>query len=337
MIENSSFLAHGPGRAADRAGGERRCGCDGFPQEGYHRQPELLDRAARRRACKPLHDVAKIKRVVVATYQSVSGRRQGCDGRTVLADQGGLHSPAKWSRRRSFRSVSRSTSSRNRRVHGRRLSPRKNGRWWSRPRRFSIPRSRCTATCVRVPVFIGHSEAVNIEFEKPISVDEAREHPTQCAGLSRDRQARAGRLRHAVRRRRARTRPTSAASATDPTVDNGLVMRVRRPDNLRKGAALNAIQIAECLINRKLIRSEERKWLKSRAFSRVSPHRCRDVLRQGRARVLCQRYGVRVSSSTTARHAAMDSSTHSTGVIILRARMDEQIPRRARPGNGKRN
>ncbi len=75
------------------------------------------------------------------------------------------------------------------------------------------PKIKLTATCVRVPVFIGHSEAVNIEFEKPITADEARDDPAQGAGLPRDRQARAGRLRHAATKRPARTRPTSAASA----------------------------------------------------------------------------------------------------------------------------
>jgi aspartate-semialdehyde dehydrogenase len=118
------------------------------------------------------------------------------------------------------------------------------------------PKIKLTATCVRVPVFIGHSEAVNIEFEKPISVEQARtilrsapgclvidKHepggyvtPYECAGedatyISRIR--------------------------TDATVDNGLEMWVVS-DNLRKGAALNAVQIAECLINRKLIQAKRK-------------------------------------------------------------------------------
>ena len=118
------------------------------------------------------------------------------------------------------------------------------------------PKIKLTATCVRVPVFIGHSEAVNIEFEEPITADEAREilrsapgcividkrepggyvTPYECAGedatyISRIRE--------------------------DGTVENGLSMWVVS-DNLRKGAALNAIQIAECLINRKLIQAKRK-------------------------------------------------------------------------------
>jgi aspartate-semialdehyde dehydrogenase len=118
------------------------------------------------------------------------------------------------------------------------------------------PKIKLTATCVRVPVFIGHSEAINIEFEEPLSADEAREilrdapgclvvdkrepggyvTPVECAGedatyISRIRE--------------------------DPTVENGLAMWVVS-DNLRKGAALNAIQIAEALINRKLIQAKKK-------------------------------------------------------------------------------
>ena len=118
------------------------------------------------------------------------------------------------------------------------------------------PKIKLTATCVRVPVFIGHSEAVNIEFENPISAEEAREilrnapgcividkhepggyvTPLECAG---EDETYISRIR------------------TDPTVDNGLVLWCVS-DNLRKGAALNAIQIAEVLINRKLIKAKQK-------------------------------------------------------------------------------
>jgi aspartate-semialdehyde dehydrogenase len=118
------------------------------------------------------------------------------------------------------------------------------------------PAIKLVATCVRVPVFIGHSESVNIEFENPITADEARnilrnapgclvidKHedggyvtPYECAGedatyISRIRE--------------------------DATVENGLVLWCVS-DNLRKGAALNAIQIAECLINRKLLQPKKK-------------------------------------------------------------------------------
>ncbi|MGZ5853575.1 MAG: aspartate-semialdehyde dehydrogenase, partial [Xanthobacteraceae bacterium] len=118
------------------------------------------------------------------------------------------------------------------------------------------PKIKLTATCVRVPVFIGHSEAVNIEFEQPLSADEARDVLRNAPGcLVIDKQEPGGYVT-----------PYEAAGEdatyisrirTDPTVDNGIAMWVVS-DNLRKGAALNAIQIAECLINRKLIQAKKR-------------------------------------------------------------------------------
>jgi aspartate-semialdehyde dehydrogenase len=118
------------------------------------------------------------------------------------------------------------------------------------------PRIKLTATCVRVPVFVGHSEAVNIEFETPISADEAREILRNAPGcLVIDKHEDGGYVtpyecvgEDATYISRIRT---------DATVDNGLQMWVVS-DNLRKGAALNAIQIAECLINRKLIQAKRR-------------------------------------------------------------------------------
>jgi aspartate-semialdehyde dehydrogenase len=114
------------------------------------------------------------------------------------------------------------------------------------------PRIKVTATCVRVPVFVGHSEAVNIEFEKPISADEAREILREAPGcLVIDKREPGGYIT-----------PMEAAGedATyisrireDATVENGLSMWVVS-DNLRKGAALNAVQIAELLVNRNLLK-----------------------------------------------------------------------------------
>jgi len=118
------------------------------------------------------------------------------------------------------------------------------------------PTIKLVATCVRVPVFIGHSEAVNIEFEEPLSADEAREILRDAPGcLVVDKREPGGYVT-----------PHEAAGedATyisrireDPTVDSGLVMWVVS-DNLRKGAALNAVQIAEALINRKLIQAKRK-------------------------------------------------------------------------------
>jgi aspartate-semialdehyde dehydrogenase len=118
------------------------------------------------------------------------------------------------------------------------------------------PKIKLTATCVRVPVFIGHSEAVNIEFEKPISADEARDILRKAPGvLVIDKHEPGGYIT-----------PHEAAGedATyisrireDPTIENGLSLWCVS-DNLRKGAALNAIQIAEVLVNRKLIQPKRK-------------------------------------------------------------------------------
>src|SRR5437764_43053 len=118
------------------------------------------------------------------------------------------------------------------------------------------PKIKLTATCVRVPVFISHAEAVNIEFEQPITADEAREILRNAPGcLVIDSREPGGYVT-----------PYEAAGedATyisrirdDATVENGLSMWIVS-DHLRKGAALNAIQIAECLINRKLITAKRK-------------------------------------------------------------------------------
>ena len=115
------------------------------------------------------------------------------------------------------------------------------------------PAIRLTATCVRVPVFVGHSEAVNIEFEQPLSDDEARDILREAPGLlvvdKRDDEGYVtpvecvGDFATFVSRIR-----------VDPTVENGLAMWVVS-DNLRKGAALNAVQIVELLLNRGLIKA----------------------------------------------------------------------------------
>src|SRR5919109_1698753 len=114
------------------------------------------------------------------------------------------------------------------------------------------PKIKVTATCVRVPVFVSHSEAVNIEFEKPITAEEAREILREAPGcLVIDKREPGGYVT-----------PMEAAGedATyisrireDATVENGLNLWVVS-DNLRKGDALNAVQIAELLINRKLLK-----------------------------------------------------------------------------------
>ena len=119
------------------------------------------------------------------------------------------------------------------------------------------PKIKLTATCVRVPVFVGHSEAVDVEFENPISADEARDDLAQArpAAMVIDKREPGGYVtpyecvgEDATYISRIRE---------DPTIDNGLQMWVVS-DNLRKGAALNAVQIAEMLINRKLISAKKK-------------------------------------------------------------------------------
>jgi aspartate-semialdehyde dehydrogenase len=118
------------------------------------------------------------------------------------------------------------------------------------------PKIKLVATCVRVPVFISHSEAVNIEFENPISADEAREILRSAPGcLVIDQHEPGG---YATPHECAGEDATYISRIReDATVENGLMMWVVS-DNLRKGAALNAIQIAEVLVARKLIQAKRK-------------------------------------------------------------------------------
>jgi len=118
------------------------------------------------------------------------------------------------------------------------------------------PKIKLVATCVRVPVFIGHSEAVNIEFDQPLSDEEARDILRNAPGcIVIDKREPGG---YVTPHESAGEDATYISRIrTDPTVDNGLVMWIVS-DNLRKGAALNAVQIAESLINRKLIQAKKK-------------------------------------------------------------------------------
>ena len=197
-------------------------------------------------ALKPLHDFAKIKRVVVSTYQSVSGA--GKDAMDELFSQTRavfVSDPVeakKFPKRIAFNVIPHID------VFMDDGSTKEEWKMVAETKKILDPKIKLTATCVRVPVFIGHSEAVNIEFENPISADEAREILREAPGcLVIDRREPGGYIT-----------PHEAAGedATyisrireDPTIDNGLNIWVVS-DNLRKGAALNAIQIAEAIVNR---------------------------------------------------------------------------------------
>ncbi|HEX4557513.1 MAG TPA: aspartate-semialdehyde dehydrogenase, partial [Xanthobacteraceae bacterium] len=205
-------------------------------------------------ALKPLHDKARIKRVVVSTYQSVSGAgKEAMDElftQTKAVFTVGEIETRKFPKRIAFNVIPQID------VFMEDGYTREEWKMMAETKKILDPKIKLTATCVRVPVFIGHAEAVNVEFEQPITVAEAHDilrtapgclvvdkhepggyvTPYECAGedatyISRVRE--------------------------DATVENGLTFWCVS-DNLRKGAALNAIQIAECLINRKLISAKKK-------------------------------------------------------------------------------
>src|SRR5438045_6898393 len=205
-------------------------------------------------ALKPLHDRAKIKRVVVATYQSVSGA--GKDAMEELFSQTkavftlGELETKKFPKRIAFNVIPHID------VFQDDGFTREEWKMVVETKKILDPKIKVVATCVRVPVFIGHSEAINIEFAEPITADEARDILRGAPGcIVIDKREPGGYVT-----------PFEAAGedATyisrireDPTVDNGLVIWVVS-DNLRKGAALNAVQIAEVLINGKLIEAKRK-------------------------------------------------------------------------------
>ena len=200
-------------------------------------------------ALKPLHDRAKIKRVVVSTYQSVSGA--GKEGMDELWDQTkSVYNPTtevppnKFQKQIAFNVIPQID------VFMEDGSTKEEWKMVVETKKIIDPAIKVTATCVRVPVFVGHSEAINVEFDTFLDEDEARDilreapgvmvidkreaggyvSPIECVGdyatfISRIRQ--------------------------DSTLDNGLNFWCVS-DNLRKGAALNAVQIAELLGNRVL-------------------------------------------------------------------------------------
>jgi aspartate-semialdehyde dehydrogenase len=201
-------------------------------------------------ALKPLHDVAKIKRVVVATYQSVSGA--GKEGMDELFEQSRAVFVAdpvtakKFTKRIAFNVIPHID------VFMEDGYTKEEWKMVAETKKMLDPKIKLTATAVRVPVFIGHSEAVNIEFENPITPEEAREILREAPGCQVvDKHENGGYIT---------PYESAGEDATyisrireDITVENGLAMWVVS-DNLRKGAALNTIQIAELLVARGLIK-----------------------------------------------------------------------------------
>jgi len=199
-------------------------------------------------ALKPLHDKATIKRVVVATYQSVSGA--GKAGMDELFEQsrnifvGDPAEPKKFTKQIAFNVIPHIDSFLD---DG---STKEEWKMVAETKKILDPKIKVTATCVRVPVFVGHSEALNIEFENEISAQEAQDILREAPGVMLiDKREDGGYIT-----------PVECVGdfATfisrvreDSTVDNGLSLWCVS-DNLRKGAALNAVQIAELLGRRHL-------------------------------------------------------------------------------------
>ncbi|MCF3933650.1 aspartate-semialdehyde dehydrogenase [Acuticoccus sp. M5D2P5] len=202
-------------------------------------------------ALKPIHDRARIKRVVVDTYQSVSGAgKEAMDdlfAQTRAVFVSDTVESKKFPKRMAFNLIPHIDTFME---DG---STKEEWKMVVETKKILDPKIKLFATCVRVPVFISHSEAVNLELEEPLSAEEARDILREAPGcLVIDKHEPGGYIT-----------PYEAAGedATyisrireDPTIENGLSMWVVA-DNLRKGAALNAVQIAELLVNRKLLKS----------------------------------------------------------------------------------
>jgi aspartate-semialdehyde dehydrogenase len=195
-------------------------------------------------ALKPIHDAATIKRVVVSTYQSTSGA--GKEGMDELLNQtksffvNQTLDPRKFTKNISFNVIPHID------VFMDDGATKEEWKMVVETKKILDPRIKVHATCVRVPTFIGHAEAINLELEQPLDEHEARRVLAAAPGiLVVDRREPGGYVtpqevtgQDAVFVSRVRS---------DPTVENGLALWVVS-DNLRKGAALNAIQIAEELI-----------------------------------------------------------------------------------------
>ena len=199
-------------------------------------------------ALKPLHDFAKIKRVVVATYQSVSGA--GKEGMDELFEQsrnifvGDPAVPRKFTKQIAFNVIPHIDVF---------LDDGYTKEEWKmvvETKKILDPKIKLTATCVRVPVFVGHSEAVNIEFENEISAVQAQDILREAPGIMLiDKREDGGYVTPAECVGDYATFVSRVRE--DITVENGIALWCVS-DNLRKGAALNAVQIAELLGRRHL-------------------------------------------------------------------------------------
>lgn len=195
-------------------------------------------------ALKPLHDAAKIKRIVVSTYQSVSGAgKQAMDELYTQTKKIYVHEtqdPVNFTKRIAFNAIPHIDAFMD---DG---STKEEWKMIVETKKILDPAIEVAATCVRLPIFVGHGESINVEFEKPLDADKARSILEEADGVMViDRHQDGGYItpletvgEDAVFVSRIRN---------DASVQHGLSMWVCA-DNLRKGAALNAVQIAEELI-----------------------------------------------------------------------------------------
>jgi len=194
-------------------------------------------------ALKPLHDAAGIRRVVVSTYQSVSGA--GKAGMDELFEQsrnifvGDANEPAFFTKQIAFNVIPHID------VFLDDGSTKEEWKMVVETKKILDPKIKVTATCVRVPVFVGHSESINVEFEREISAQEAQDILREAPGVMLvDKREDGGYVTPVEAVGEYATYVSRVRE--DPTVENGLNLWCVS-DNLRKGAALNAVQIAELL------------------------------------------------------------------------------------------
>ena len=195
-------------------------------------------------ALKPLHDRARIKRVVVSTYQSVSGAGKAAMDELWSQTKGifvpGQEvEPAKFTKQIAFNVIPHID------VFMDDGSTKEEWKMVAETKKIVDPKIKVHATCVRVPVFVGHGEAVNVEFEEPLSAEEAREILREAPGIVVvDKREPGGYVTPVECVGEFATYVSRIRE--DPTVENGLALWCVS-DNLRKGAALNAVQVAELL------------------------------------------------------------------------------------------
>ena len=204
-------------------------------------------------ALKPLHDAAKIKRVVVSTYQSVSGAGKAAMDELWTQTKNvfvlGPTDPKKFTKQIAFNVIPHIDEF---------MEDGYTKEEWkmtAEVKKILDPKIKLTATCVRVPVFVGHSESVNVEFERELDEDEARDILRESPGVVVvDKREDGGYI--TPKESQGEFAVYVSRIRTDPTVENGLAFWCVS-DNLRKGAALNAVQIAQLLDQRGLLVRED--------------------------------------------------------------------------------